>query len=182
MLIDFQHDFLAADGRMPIARHQLADLIATTNRAIAQARTGGLTIVAVGNEFDPADRLMNVLRRGAAIAGSKGAAWDARVPIGEAAYFAKQRGDAFSNASLHRYLAERDVDEVILTGVYAKACVTATARGARAAGLRVVVLKDAVADAGDREKARALHRLSKIPGITIATTPTPQPQPAIAHP
>jgi nicotinamidase-related amidase len=169
LLIDFQHDFLARDGRMPIASDQLEPLIAGANRAIAEARSRGIPIVAVGNEFDPNDRIMNVLRRGAAIAGTPGAAWDPRVPTDGARYFPKTRGDAFSNDAFRRHLVdELGVDDVLLAGVYAKACIAATARGARRAGLRVTVLEDAVADASDALKANALRKLAAVPGISVA--------------
>lgn len=170
LLIDFQRDFLADDGRMPIARNQLEPLIAGANTAIAEARARGLPIVAIGNEFAPTDRVMNLLRRNAAVAGSPGAAWDERVPQNGAAYFAKTRGDAFSNERLRRHLAELGAEEVVLAGVMAKACVTATAKGALREGLKVRVAADAVADTSDRAKTNALRKLAAMPGVVVEPT------------
>jgi nicotinamidase-related amidase len=104
------------------------------------------------------------LRRKASIAGSKGAAWDERLAVHDAPYFTKTRGDAFSNERLRQHLAALGIDEVVLAGLMAKACMTATTRGAIAAGLRVRVLEGAVADSSDRAKANALRRLAAIPG------------------
>lgn len=82
----------------------------------------------------------------------------------DAPYFTKTRGDAFSNERLRQHLAALGIDEVVLAGLMAKACMTATTRGAIAAGLRVRVLEGAVADSSDRAKANALRRLAAIPG------------------
>jgi nicotinamidase-related amidase len=167
LLVDFQRDFLADNGRMPISRSQVEPLIIQTNRAISAARAQGVPIVAVANEFSPDDRLMNVLRRNAAIAGSEGAAWDERVTVHDAPYFTKTRGDAFSNERLRDHLATLGIEEVVLAGLMAKACITATTRGAIAAGLSVRVLGGAVADTSDRAKATALRRLAALPGVRV---------------
>jgi nicotinamidase-related amidase len=67
MLIDFQYDFLADDGKMPVVRNQVSAFIATTQLAVASARKAGDPINAIGNEFRPSDRLMVIARsRGAA--------------------------------------------------------------------------------------------------------------------
>jgi nicotinamidase-related amidase len=107
------------------------------------------------------------LRRNAAIAGSTGAVWDDRIAVDDAPYFSKQRGDAFSNERLRQHLAALGTEEVALAGVMAKACVTATARGALTGGLRVRVLENAVADTSDRAKVAALRKLAAIPGVRV---------------
>ena len=168
LLVDFQRDFFGDDGRMPISRKHVEPLILQTTLAISAARAHGVPIVAIGNEFQPHDWLMNMMRRNAAIAGSKGAAWDEqRVAAHGAPYFSKTRGDAFSNERLRQHLAALGIEEVVLAGLMAKACIAATARGAIAAGLRVRVLEGAVADASDRAKAHALRRLAAIAGVRI---------------
>lgn len=167
LLLDFQHDFLSDQGRMPVARHQVAPVIAAANAAIGQARQAGIDIVAIGNEFRAGDWFMNLLRKNAALAGSPGAAWDARVDINGAVYFAKTRGNAFSNPELMAFLVEQRIQEIVLAGLYASACVTATAKGALAQGLKVRVLQEAVADASDRAREAALARLSRL-GVTVS--------------
>jgi nicotinamidase-related amidase len=170
LLIDFQHDFLRDDGRMPVARAQVVPMIDAANQAVRRARERGDLVVAIGNEFPPGDRLMNLLRRNAALAGTDGAAWDERVDRAGARYFPKTRGDAFSNPELAAYLAAAGVDEVVLAGLQAKACVSATARGARAHGLRVRALAPAIADESDWWRTLALRRLGRLPGVTLATS------------
>lgn len=167
LLLDFQHDFLSDQGRMPVARNQVAPVIAAANAAITWAREAGIDIIAIGNEFRTGDWFMNLLRKNAAIAGSPGAAWDARVDIKGASYFPKTRGNAFSNPKLGAFLAEHHTEEIIMAGLYASACVTATAKGALAQGLKVRVLQEAVADSSDRAREIALTRLSRL-GVTVS--------------
>ena len=161
LLIDFQRDFLTESGRMPVARHQIAPVIAAANEAVVAANMSGAEVVAIGSEFSPSDRLMNLVRRGAAIAGSSGARWDDRVPIAGATYFPKWRSDAFCNSDLSGFLRERGIGEVILAGLFAHACVTATAKAALARGLKVSIVRDAVADASDRAREAALNHLAR---------------------
>ena len=167
LLLDFQYDFLSDNGRMPVARNQIAPVIAAANAAIAQAREAGIDIIAIGNEFRAGDWFMNLLRKNAAIAGSSGAAWDARVDIKGATYFSKTRGNAFSNPNLMAFLAEQRTEEIVMAGLYASACVTATAKGALAQGLKVRVLPQAVADSSDRTREAALARLSRL-GVKVS--------------
>lgn len=169
LLIDFQHDFLARNGRLRVAQKQVAGLIDSANLAILQARTRGDIIVAVGNEFRSADYVGNIFRKFAAIEGTKGAAWDERVPLDAIPYFPKRASDAFSNPQLERFLISRGAKELILSGVFASACITATARGARSRGFAVSVLKRAVGDGTDARRDAALSRLSGI-GVQILSS------------
>ncbi len=163
LLIDFQKDFLADDGAMPVARGQVAGVLVATRTAIGQARGNGDLIVMIGNEFRPGDRIGNLLRHHAAMAGSAGAAWDDRAAVSpaDAVYLPKWKGSAFCNPELGELLAREDVGQVTLCGLYARACVTATAREALSRGLSVTVLRDAVACRSDGSRAAALRRMAR---------------------
>jgi nicotinamidase-related amidase len=167
LLIDFQRDFLDGDGRMPVARNQVGPVLAATRVAVEQARADGDLIVKIGNEFRRSDWIGNVLRRHAAVAGSTGTAWDARADARGAAYLPKWRGSAYCNPVLQELLTREGVGHVTLCGLYARACVTATARAAMASGLRVTVLRDAVACRSDASREAALRQLARR-GIEIA--------------
>jgi nicotinamidase-related amidase len=161
LLIDFQRDFLAPDGRMPVARGQIESVVAAANKAIADARARGEEIVAIGNEFPRSDVVMNFFRRNAALTGSPGAMWDKRIPITSVPYFRKWRGDAFCNPALEEFLRTHGVGQVTLAGLFASACVSATAKGALARGFKVTILGDAVADSSARARDAALQRLAR---------------------
>jgi nicotinamidase-related amidase len=163
LLIDFQRDFLADDGRMPVSRGQVAGVLVATRVAIERAQGDGDLIVMIGNEFRPGDRIGNLLRHHAAVAGSAGAAWDERASASgtDAVYLPKWEGSAFCNPELGELLARAGVEQVTLCGLYARACVTATAREALSRGLRVTVVRDAVACRSDGSRATALRRLAR---------------------
>ena len=166
LLIDFQKDFLSPSGRMPVDQGQVQPVIEAARRAVDKAQTNGDLIVKIGNEFRPSDVIGNLFRRHAAMKGSPGAAWDGRIDPSEATYVSKWRSDAFCNPDLITLLDEAHVGQVRLTGLYAKACVSATAKAARRRGLSVQVISDATACSSDKSRQAALDKLRRI-GIEV---------------
>jgi nicotinamidase-related amidase len=59
--------------------------------------------------------------------------------------FIKRQYDAFTNRGLQRYLREKDVSSLILTGVYTSRCVDSTMRSAFTRGYHCIVPEDLVA-------------------------------------
>jgi nicotinamidase-related amidase len=159
VLLDFQRDFLADDGRMPVARHHVAPVLAATRCAVDEARLRGDLIVKVGNEFRRRDVIGNLLRRRAAVSGLAGTAWDERIDVDDALYVPKFAGSAFTNPALGAALDAQGVTHLLIAGLFAKGCVRATARAALRRGLTVEVLGDAVACSSDRSRDRALRQL-----------------------
>ena len=145
ILLDFQRDFLADDGRMPVARHHVAPVLAAARRAADQARLSRDLIVKVGNEFRRRDLLGNLVRCRAAVAGSAGTAWDDRIDLGGALYVPKSAASAFTNPALGAVLDAHSVRYVTIAGLFASGCVRARAEAALRRGLVVEVLGDAVA-------------------------------------
>jgi nicotinamidase-related amidase len=177
IVLDFQRDFLADDGRMPVARHHVGPVLAATRCAVDQARLRGDLIVTVGNEFDRRDIVGNLLRRRAAVAGSAGTAWDDRIDLEDALYVPKSAGSAFTNPALGAALDARGIQHLTVAGLFAKGCVRATAEAALRRGLTVEVLGDAVACSSDRSRERALRRLAaRGAHVTVADHATPAPR------
>lgn len=161
LLIDFQDDFLSDSGRMPVARHQVSGVIAAANAAVKRSQVAGDLILTIGNEFRPSDVVGNALRHHTATAGSPGTKWDPRLDVADAPYLAKWRGDAFCNPELCRVLEENRVQRITLAGLYARACITATAKGAMKRGLKVHLLVDAIACRSDASHDAAVKRMRK---------------------
>jgi nicotinamidase-related amidase len=161
LLIDFQHDFLDDDGRMPVDRGQVEPVVEAAVAAIEQAEAADDLIIRIGNEFRPSDFIGNMFRHHAALGGSPGSAWDPRVDVADSVYLSKWKGSAFCNPALPRLLEESHVGTVRIAGLYARACVTATARAAKAHGLVVILLSDAIACKSDRSRSAALDRLAR---------------------
>ena len=169
LLLDLQVDFVDPAGRLPISRDQISPVLAAANRAIAAAKSGHLAAAYIGNEYGFWDIPGNWFRRGAAMKSSFGSALDPLVTrIAGAPYFAKHRGDAFSNDALERFLVSNDIGRVVLAGVYADACIYCTARSAINRGYRVTVLADAVGAASDEDRRAALRSLSRL-GVEVET-------------
>jgi maleamate amidohydrolase len=161
LLIDFQDDFLSDDGRMPVARNQVEPMLAATRAAITQAQARGDLIVQIGNEFRSRDLIGNLMRRGAAISDRPGTRWDPRFAAPGAVYLAKWKSDAFCNPALAKLLHEHRIQAVILAGLYARACVAATAKAALSRGFQAHVLGDAVACRSDNSREAALESLGR---------------------
>ncbi|HSB71583.1 MAG TPA: cysteine hydrolase [Candidatus Methylomirabilis sp.] len=169
LLLDFQADFLEAAGRLPVAQEQVPPMLEAANRLIDAAPDLGLEVVYVGNEFSRWDLPANWFRHHASLAGSPGAHLDRRLHVVNDRYFPKQAGNAFRNRDLDTFLRSQGVGRVILAGVFAHACVQASARGALRRGYRVAVLQDGVATTSDRRRSAALHRMHKL-GAEIVTS------------
>jgi nicotinamidase-related amidase len=65
----------------------------------------------------------------------------------------KNDASAFSEASLREHLSRRRIEWVVIAGVWTEACVAASVRDAIAAGLRVLLVKDACGSG-----TKAMHR------------------------
>lgn len=161
LLIDFQDDFLHPQGRMPVCAAQVAPVLASAGQAVAEARQAGDAVLAIGNEFRAGDRLINLLRRGASIAGSPGARWTEALPLTGIQYFPKWASSAFVNPDLDAWLRAKGVGTLALSGLFAKACIAATCRDALARGYGVELVSDAIACGSDTSRDRALARLAR---------------------
>lgn len=169
LLIDFQYDFLADDGRMPVARSQVEPVLAAVRAAVGRAQAHGDLIVRVGNEFKPNDFIGNLLRHHAAVAGSAGAQWDSRFDVEDSAYVSKWKTDAFCNPSLQRALDDHKIERLVIAGLFTRACITATAKSAKTRGFDVSVLEDGTACKSDASRKAAISRLERI-GISTGRT------------
>jgi nicotinamidase-related amidase len=161
LVVDLQRDFLEASGRMRIALHQVPGLIAVANTLTTRAAERGVKVVYIGNEFPRSQWLRNVFRHNAALAGSRGGEIDPRVERVSSTYVSKAASDAFSNPALAAFLRAAGAQEVIVLGVFAGACVAATARGAMRAGHRVTLVRDAIGAGSDAARDRALAKLER---------------------
>ncbi len=86
---------------------------------------------------------------------------DPRVKQVSSAYVSKAEGNAFSNPSLGAFLRAAGARDLIMLGVFAAACVTATTRGALRAGYRVTLVRDAIGAGSDGARDRALAKLER---------------------
>ena len=166
--MDLQWDFLRPEGRLPIADGQMASVVAAMNEALKCAARQQLDVVYITNGFTPFDPF-NLFRHLAAIENSTGAMLDAWIlKVTPSAHFTKRRRDAFSNERLNVHLTNCGVKEILIGGVHADACVTATTRTALRRGFDVTVLTDAVGATTEHARERACTGLARL-GAKLAT-------------
>lgn len=169
LLLDYQYDFLDPAGRMPVDCSHVATMLSVTVTALDLARDRGGLVVKIANEFPPGHHLRNLLRRHAAIAGLPGSLWDPRLDLPDTPYFPKSKPSAFSNQALSVLLGGASVREILVAGLYARACVAATVRDGLDRGFEVTVLADALACRSDATRAAAIGRMRTL-GANITTT------------
>jgi nicotinamidase-related amidase len=128
LVVDIQADFTGQTAKMPIDRQQANEIITNINKLIDLSPVLGLTVVYIGNEYRLLDPL-NIFRNFAAIAGSEGAKLDPKLKIVDRNYFPKTTSNSFSNPELTIFLKQHQIDRVLVTGVYAEACIMQTIKG-----------------------------------------------------
>jgi nicotinamidase-related amidase len=154
LVLDLQEGYAPTATRQPVMALPSTGLFGAVNRLVAWASVSGVEIGYVTQVFGAGwlVRLHGGRSTGRVVV-------DRRVAQLGGPVFEKNRTDAFASRPLTAWLEERQVDELLLTGVDAAYCVTMTARGALNRGYRVSVVKDAVASR--HPLARVLERLQR---------------------
>ena len=153
LLVDLQLDFLARPGLVP---HESA-VVAGAARLLDGFRELNLPVVHVHTltRVDGSDRMPHWRDRGirACVDGSTGAETPSRLtPLADELVATKQHYRGFADAALDPWLRARNVERVVIAGVYTHACVRETALDAYELGYEVWVSADAV---GSTEPAHA---------------------------
>ena len=115
-------------------------LIEQVNAAIGKYSAAGAEIVYLRQVFP--DTPTNRLAFGFNITGTEGAALDPRLNVASEYVFEKNISDLFADPQLAAFFAERGYDTYVLCGIDLCGGILATAKGARAKGAAVTVLKD----------------------------------------
>ena len=124
LLIDFQKDFFAADGRMSLGSEQAEHLIVVANRLINLFHNNRGVVIFIGSEFNKTDFVGNLFRRFSALKGSDGAHLDPRINSKGCPYFPKSKSDAFSNPDLDAYLKKHRVTSIYICAEYTRKAVS----------------------------------------------------------
>ena len=160
-ILDMQTDLLAANGRFPVAQQQVAGIIGKTNQAIKEAAARSIPVAYINNGFwqwDPG----NLFRGRCCIRNQHGSELDPRVYVlSGAPEFIKSRASAFSNPTFAQWVTQQRLDSAAIAGVYADACVRATAIAAMQRGIQVTVLADAVAASKQRTRDAGLEKMKQ---------------------
>jgi nicotinamidase-related amidase len=160
LVLDIQKDYIGDQARMSVAKHQIEPMLERVNTIIDQANNQGIPVVYIGNEFEPKQFIANFLRKNSALKGSKGAELDERLRRVNDLYFSKNKANALSNSELVSYLTANGVKHIVIVGLFAEGCVSATALGSIRKNFTATVVRDAVASVNDTKRVKALNTLS----------------------
>ncbi|MEL6675525.1 MAG: isochorismatase family protein [Bacteroidota bacterium] len=77
-------------------------------------------------------------------------------------FFLKNRPDAFSNPSLHRYLRKQQVNRLFMSGVQSEGALSKSMRTARQLGYNCVIVSDCVADETGAARSQFLRKCESL--------------------
>jgi nicotinamidase-related amidase len=141
LVIDLQEDYTGPNAKQ---RYRDADrIVAAANGLLAKAGTDGDLVVFIENVETGA--LVHLLTGGLNAPGAPGTDMDHRLlrPSGTR-IFTKENPDAFSNREFDAYLRDNRVNHLVIAGLDAAVCVSATLQGALNRGYKVTMATPAI--------------------------------------
>ncbi|MBI1375860.1 MAG: isochorismatase family protein [Frankiales bacterium] len=153
LVIDVQNEYVT--GGLPIVHPPVEESLARVGEAMDAARSAGLPVVVVRHaETDPAGGLF--------VRGTP--AWELHATVAGRPHdlvVDKTLPGAFTGTELGAWLAEHDVDHLVVVGYMTHMCIDTTTRQAVHRGLEVTVLADATGtiDLADDLPSALVHRV-----------------------
>jgi nicotinamidase-related amidase len=169
ILLNYQVDYLRADGRMPVAQDQVDGLIRATNKMIRAMLQWPNPVIYTVNEFSPFQPISDISQNFSAMRFEPGSALDPRINYLAGVYFSNDEWNAFNNPEFERHLQLIGVGHLVLAGVYPERSMLETAREAKRRGYTVTVISDAVASSDAHRRDVALRSLKEA-GVEVETS------------
>jgi nicotinamidase-related amidase len=169
VLLNFQNDYLHANGRMPVAQDQVNGLIKATNKMIAAMRQQPMPVIYTINEFNPFEPVSDWSQNFSALRFEPGSALDKRINYLGGVYFSNNDWDAFTNPQFELHLQLIGAGHLVLAGTHPERSVLDTAREAKRREYQVTVISDAVASSDAQRRDSALQALKEA-GVSIETS------------
>lgn len=147
VVLDVQEEYTGSVARAPFPYVGSEALIERINALAKHRAAANVDVVYIRQIYsDPTAQIVSLLLLGMrGWPGSAGAQLDHRLSPSSAPVLDKPYADAFSSASFRDFINTRHIGRLELVGLDGAGCIDATARGARARGLGVTVVQDAVA-------------------------------------
>jgi len=165
MVIDMQIDYIDENGKFPIERSQINNLIETINNIIVDFNENDYQIIYIRNIFRRND-IKNIFRNFAVVEGTAGVKIDPRINIVSDNIFDKYTPSAFSNKRFENFLISNQINELYVCGVMADECVYETALSAFNSGYTVNYYANAVGSSSVKNIENAIEKLRN-KGINI---------------
>ena len=160
LVMDMQEDFLGEQAKMPIHKEQIPAITAVVNSLIDEFERNGQQIIYIKSEF-PKIAIGNNIRHHAAIVGSPGTEIYRKIRISGKVIFSKKKPNAFSNPEFEKYLVANQVNQLVITGVYADQCVLDTALAALDRKYRVKFVRNGVGSSSEKAVNKACEKVKK---------------------
>jgi len=169
VLLNYQVDYLRAQGRMPVAQDQVGGLIKATNKMIAAMRQRPNPVIYTFNEFSPFQPIADLRQNFSGMRFEAGSALDPRINYLGGVYFSNSEWDAFANSQFEEHLQLIGASRLVLAGTYPERAVLDTARVAKRRGYEVMVISDAVVSSDAPRRDAALQVLKQA-GVAVETS------------
>jgi nicotinamidase/pyrazinamidase len=168
LVVDIQNDFTGQKARMPAEKSQANEIIRNINNLVGYSQYNEWVVIYIGNEYSSFDPL-NVFRNFAAIKGSEGVKLDPKLAVINQNYFSKKTEDAFSNLELLTFLKQSKINEILVTGVYAEACILQTIKGGLRNGFLVKAIADGIGTKSQKKRQSCLDKYKKLGAKVLDT-------------
>jgi nicotinamidase-related amidase len=169
VLLNYQVDYLRADGRMPVAQDQIGGLIKATNKMIAAMQQQPMPVIYTINEFTPFQPFSGLAHNFSAMRFEAGSTLDQRINYLGGVYFSNHDWDTFTNPQFREHLELIGANHLVLAGTYPERSMLDTVRQAKRLGYRITVISDAVASSDAQRRDAALQALKQA-GAELATS------------
>jgi nicotinamidase-related amidase len=141
LIIDIQEGTTGSASATEAYKEQAGNFISQVNEVIEKAETKGLSLIYIKSEV--VNPLINVLNNTLA-RGSEGAAFDKRLLMKPGHEITKRNNDPFMETDLDQILTGEGIGKLVLIGLDAGECVSATCQAAQNRGYKVAVVEQAV--------------------------------------
>nr|WP_321445228.1 cysteine hydrolase [uncultured Cohaesibacter sp.] len=146
LVIDMQHDFTRAKGRMAHDAKRRSEAFRRINELAAEAHQLNIPVIEISHAFtDPVEKLViRLIAGGAGVEGSLGLKRDDALTYHANHHIWKHEQDSFTSPMFNRYLDEHKIGHLYITGQDATACVNATAKAALKRHFEVTLIDEAI--------------------------------------
>jgi nicotinamidase-related amidase len=158
LVIDLQNDFTRAEGKLPACTAEVDEILPIVNAAVAHWHAHGRPVLVLTTQWG--SWLMRLLTKQSVAPGTRGAALDTRLSAGGAAHLVKPAKSIFTCPELATWLEAHDVTQLVLCGLAAEHCITASTLQALKQGYEVSLLTDAIASYKTGARAEVFRSLS----------------------
>lgn len=151
-------------------KSNFGNFFARVNHHISSAEQQNIPILLIEHKYD--NWLLKLLSKlfynSSGIPGAKDFPTDARVRINPTARFSKTKSDSFQCEDFSKWITEQGIEHLYIQGQDGVYCIKQTALGAKARGMKVSILQDAVTSSEMNQWSQEKEKLANM-GIDFSS-------------